>query len=316
MNVHRILHPTDFTESAAPAFARALAMAEHYGAELHLLNVTETLGEDPIRGAFDVRMDAEAFYRAQWSAADAKMQEVAATVEERNIALRSVHLRGTKPAPVILDYASDQRVDMIVMGSHGRRGFQRMVAGSVAMEVVRKAEMPVMTVGAKVKSFDGGYFDRVLVPVDFSEHARTALNLAQRFARSFDSELTALHVIEQPNVPSFYATSLELYYGSIGDIKKEAQRELIQLSEASSAVPDAMNYEVRIGHVVDEVMKTAHQIDAGLIVLSTHGATGMPRFFLGSVSERIIRSAEVPVLRLRTITTGGDAAEASAASAN
>lgn len=304
MNVRRVLHPTDFSPGALPAFDRAVVLAEHFGAELHLIHVTETFGDDPLRGVFDVRLDEETFYHDQWAKADQQMQDLADRVQQKGVELRRVHSRGRKPAPVILDYARDQQADLIVMGTHGRRGFRRMFAGSVAMEVVRKADVPVLTVGPHVRGDD--FFDRILVPVDYSEHARTALGLAKELAASFQSGLTALHVIEKPNVPAFYETNLEMFFGSVENLREEASAELVRLSEEAGHPEVPMEYEVRIGHVVDEVLKTARSTGAGMIVLSTHGTTGMPRFFLGSVSERIIRSADVPVLRLRTIKTIAD----------
>lgn len=306
MHIHRILHPTDFTHGANPAFERALEMARILDAQLHLFHVTEMLGDDPIRGAFEARSDVEAFYREQWEDADRKMDELAARADEAGVRLKRVHSRGTKPAPVILDYAAQQQIDVIVMGTHGRRGFRRLVAGSVAMEVVRKAEVPVMTVGSKATTDSDHFFDRILVPVDFSEHARTALSLAQDFARAFRSELTVLHVIEKPNVPAFYETALSMFYGSIESIMNQARTELVALSEETSRDRPKTTYEVRMGHVANEIENVARTTNAELIVLSTHGVTGMPRFFLGSVSERIIRGADVPVLRLRTVPTVAD----------
>lgn len=302
MNIARILHPTDFTKSAGPAFDRALALTRHYGAELHLLHVTETLGSDPIRGAFDARLDEDTFYRDLSKTADGKLEELAALVQGRGVKLRCVQLRGQKPAPVILEYARDERADLIVMGTHGRRGFRRMVAGSVAMEVVRKAEVPVLTVGPSVTGAEGRYFDRILVPVDFSEHAKTALGMARALAADLDSELIALHVIEKPSFPAFYEASVDMFYGSMQNMENEARMELRRMSGEVDDLIVETTFEVRVGHAVDTILRAAREFGASLIVLSTHGATGIPRFFLGSVSERIIRSAEFPVLRLKTLT--------------
>ena len=307
MHIHRVLHPTDFSESAMPAFERALVIADRLKAELHLFHVSEMLGEDPIRGAFESRTDEHSFVLDQWEGADQRMDGLVERAVSRGVKTKRVLSRGRRPASVILNYAADQHIDMIVMGTHGRRGFRRLVAGSVAMEVVRKAEVPVMTVGTNMTRDADHLFGKILVPVDFSEHARTALTLAQKFGRAFHSELTVLHVIEQPNVPAFYETSLSMFYGSMENITQQARVELEALSRETCDDPPPMSYEVRIGHVANEIETVSREIGADLIVLSTHGMTGMPRFFLGSVSERIIRGADVPVLRLRTIQTLADA---------
>ncbi|MFW5973724.1 MAG: universal stress protein, partial [Bacteroidota bacterium] len=286
MNVRRILHPTDFSESAGPAFDRGVELARCFRAELHVLHVVERLGIDPIRGAFGARLDRPRFDRELTHAADRRMEDIEKDLKRISVEHRIVRRVGSVPAQEILQYADEAGIDLVVMGTHGRRGFRKMVAGSVAIEVVRKASSPVLTVGRHVRH-SSGVFRRVLVPVDFSEHARTAFMYARDMANSLGAELHALHVFEKPAVPSFFETSIDMYYGSLEIMLDTARRELARLNDAKDSADLDAVLEVRVGYAVDEILKRAHEVQADLIVLSTHGMTAIPRFFLGSVSERV-----------------------------
>lgn len=301
MELKRILHPTDFSVSARPAFERAVILCERTGAELHLLHVTETLGSDPIRGAFDARLDEESFYARMYNRADEEMQALSGEAEARGLRVKRVHSHGTTPADVILDYAKEQALDLIVVGTHGRRGFRRMLAGSVAMEVVRRARAPVMTVSARSKKAADATFGRILVPVDFSSHARTALGCARSLAMSLGSELHVLHVIERPVFPAFYEASVEMMYGNMEGMLDEARSELRHVIATIDELDVPTTIEVVHGNAVESILEVATAKRSDLIVLSTHGLTGIPRFFLGSVSERIIRTSSIPTLRIRTL---------------
>jgi nucleotide-binding universal stress UspA family protein len=306
MELKSILHPTDFSDSARRAFERAVALSRQTGAELHLLHVTETFGEDPIRGAFDSRLDEHAFHSTALERADRLVQELQAEAEASGVRVKRIHSHGQIPSQVILDYASDQKPDVIVLGTHGRRGFRRMVAGSVAMDVVRRAIGPVITVPSRSNPLAEKAFARILVPIDFSMHARTALGCARWLAHELGSELHVLHVIEKPVFPAFYDASVEMMYGNAESMIEEARLELVHVTESVDDLDLPYTSEVVQGHAIEAILETASRLKSDLIVLSTHGLTGVSRFFLGSVSERVIRMATVPTLRLRTVTADDD----------
>ncbi len=144
--IKKILHPTDFSDGAAAAFDHALHLARHHEAELHLLHVVPTFGEDTIRGAYEAAIDADAFFQKLWDEAEAQMRALVETHQHRDVPLRHVLARGAAAGPIILDYAEAEAVDVIVMGTHGRRGVKHVLLGSVAEEVVHQALCPVLTV--------------------------------------------------------------------------------------------------------------------------------------------------------------------------
>jgi nucleotide-binding universal stress UspA family protein len=301
MEIRTILHPTDFSDSARPAFERALYVARKAEAELQLMHVTETFGSDPIRGAFDARIDEQAFYTTMFARADEQMKRLQGEAEEKGVRAKRIHAHGQIPSQAILDYAADQKPDLIIMGTHGRRGFRRMVAGSVAMEIVRRADAPVMTVPSRSREPWDRPVSRMMVPVDFSMHARTALECAMSLAHRFGAHLHILHVIEKPVFPAFYDASVEMMFGNMKSMLDEAAAELARVVRDLDGPEVPFSIEVVQGHAIEAILDVASAQAVDLVVLSTHGLTGVSKFFLGSVSERVIRMASISTLRIRTV---------------
>ena len=299
MHLNRILHPTDFSPGAGVAFDRAVEIARRYGAELHLISVSEHFGADPIRGALESRVDDDAFTNQNNIAVERNLSEQAASVPDLRIVTRRIS--GTDVAAEILRYADASDPDIIVLGTHGRRGFRRMIAGSVGMEVARRALRPTLLCPGDVRTKPEDLRTRILVPVDFSEHSLLSLAYARRLVGAAGGTVDVLHVLEQPSFPSFYKASIELHIGSTDELIEPARRELEAVSRSVDDLDINTRVEVRYGHVADEILRYAEEIDATLLVVSTHGNTGLTRFFLGSVSDRLIRAAALPVLRVRTL---------------
>ncbi len=139
---------------------------------------------------------------------------------------------------------------------------------------------------------------KILVPVDFSEYSIKALRYAARFAEQFGASLVLVHVVE----PVHYPESI-----IIPPAMEEANRERLKLARAGLAefakqrVPAGLTTETvtRLGQPFEEITTAAKDFDADLIVIATHGHTGLKHLFLGSVAERVVRLAPCPVLTVR-----------------
>lgn len=299
MDVKKILLPTDFSECSNAALDHALFLAEHFGAALDLLHVLVLHDIDPYgpQGGFPGRED---IYQRLRELASGEMTNLLEGRETGRLEIREGQRRGVAAAPAIVDYAAEEDVDLIVMGAHGRRGFRRFLLGSVAEEVVRLAPCPVLT----LRGTEGGSplheVRRVLVPFDFSKHSRTALAGATAMAASYGAGLHLLHVVEpilepHPYVPVHYRSE------SFDLPRLMAQVEKDLGSIVAEVVGDAARCEIRVleGHPAWRIAEHAEKIEADLIVMATHGRTGLSRFFLGSVTEKVVRSAHCPVLTLK-----------------
>lgn len=277
-----ILHPTDFSPHAETALDHAVGFARAYDAELHVLNV-----------------------QVPFSLPSFPIDETAAEVEAR-AALDDIRIegarverhvrRGLAPAPGIIDYADEIGADLVVMGSHGRRGVRRLLLGSVTEEVVREGNAPVLTVHEEAKAPREGY-SRILVPVDFSPRTAPQLERAADLARRFDSALDVVHVIDPPTMPDLYVP-FERLVVDIGGTTEKAMEELAELTESLRGEFDVTT-EVLVGRAAPEIADHAESTDVDLIVLPTHGHSGLDRVLLGSVAEGVLRRADCPVLILK-----------------
>lgn len=191
------------------------------------------------------------------------------------------------PADAIVDYADRKDVDLVAMGTHGRDGIERRFVGSVAERVVNAAPMPVLTVHA-MDAVPAYPYESVLVPTDGSDHAAVALQLGVDVADRSDATLHFLTVLE------------DQLLGSLTDRTERESRAADILEDAESTATDAglddVVPAVEMGSIPREIASYADENGIDLVVLGTHGRTGFDERLLGSISERVIRTASVPVL--------------------
>lgn len=133
--------------------------------------------------------------------------------------------------------------------------------------------------------------NRILVPVDFSGSALQALECAIELAKKFDASLDILHVFEEPSFPSFYGAGALAVYGHVPDLREGAAIELEKLeTQTKDKFPNVKAHLVE-GHAVDQILSFAKSNEHDLIVIATHGLTGLKHVLLGSVTERVVREA-------------------------
>jgi universal stress protein A len=142
-------------------------------------------------------------------------------------------------------------------------------------------------------------FSKILTAIDFSENAECAFDYALTLARQFNAELTIIHVINEPvDLRGFYVPHI-----SFEQLEKEIEESAVKMMETfcSARLGDFTNYKTAIvtGIPYEEITATAEKIDASLIVIGTHGRTGLDRILFGSTAERVVRSASCPVLTVR-----------------
>ena len=298
LKIQTILHPTDFSPSSRQALAHAVFLARQYDAELHLLHAVVWGGDDPDpERAFP---DPDQVLARIVAGAKSEMAALLAPHRDEPLRVREVQERGVYAGPVILDYAEEHAVDLIVVGTHGRRGPGRLMMGSVAEEVVRHASCPVLTVRAHREAADVAALERLLVPFDFSDHARTALAYARELAQTYGASLDLLHVIETHVYPTFYGNlGADSALKRVGELRQRvsAEMERIYADTAGPQVPHRI--ATADGRPAVEISRYAAEQRSGLVVLSSHGLSGLERLLLGSTAEGVVRSAPCPVLTVK-----------------
>jgi len=288
----RILVPTDFSETADRALLLARRLAGRFAAEIHLLHVRILL-EDP-----HLVEEHQRELERLMTRSDQKTREVLGRQTTDDAIVVHPHLvRGLSASESILEAMGDLGCDLVVMGTHGRRGLKHLLIGSVTEQVVRTSTVPVLTVRADASISDDP-ISRILVPFDFSDGALPAVELAGEWARSLHANITLLHVVEPVVYPEFYAVDL-LPDEMMGQIQERSGKALSELAATKlSGLP--VTTQIAVGRAVDTIVDTAEPARHDLIIVSTRGLSGFEHFLLGSVAEGVVRRAWIPVLTVRT----------------
>ncbi len=214
-----------------------------------------------------------------------------------------------KPASCILDRANTFAADLIVVGTHGTSGFEHLVLGSVAEKVLRKANCAVLTVPAHAARTSALPFRRVLCAVDFSAWSLRAFELARSLAQESRAALVAVSVIEwpwpEPPAPTFAELPAEQAIALSGFRRDRETSALEQLAKlAGDPARTGVTFEPRISHgkAHVEILRTAADVGADLIVIGVHGRNTLDLNLFGSTTHQVVRQATCPVLTLKSAT--------------
>jgi len=252
IQIKKILYPTDFSKCAEQALLHALFVARKYRAELHVLHTvffySSDLGVSEIPESY-----MEDFYEVQEKEIGDRLRNLISVHEKPDLKMKKVLYRSIKPAPAILAYADEQDIDLIIMGTHKRHGLEHMFLGSIAEEVVRRAICPVLTIRELDELKPVKALNRIMVPVDFSEHSQSALVIAKEIAKIYDAELQLLHVIEETILPAFYNN----VFASTTDIKGKSHNALERLLRDSAGPDVKVTFHIVEGHVARQIVKFA-----------------------------------------------------------
>jgi nucleotide-binding universal stress UspA family protein len=298
ISIKRILFPTDFSDSAERAFAIADSLAQKYDATLHVLHVI-VWSSAHLSPAFLYGMSAAEQDQLLANARGHAGEKIAGTVPaERTYPHTVAQVTHISAPEAIVDYVDENKIDLVVMGTHGHGAIKRFFLGSTTDKVVRLAACPVITVhpDADVADYKPR---RLLVPVDFSEQSPVLLRHAMHLAEDEGGSLDVIHVVPPQTVPSVYYT-MEPLPVPYEEIRLRAEEHLSSLLReiVGDAVPTRSF--VTIGDPVTEITERARASGYDLLVVATHGYSGIKRAFLGSVAERVVRSAPCPVLVIKS----------------
>lgn len=282
-----ILFATDFSPAAEAALPYAVGLARQYGGKVHALHVRFP-ATYPIVGPESVPVVIEAAQEQAKFEAQQMHEMLAAVPHEVTVAEGDLW-------PILNDIVEKQNTDLIVMGTHGRKGFSRALLGSAAEEVFRKAACPVLTVGPHV-SHDTGRrlgMKEILFATDFSAESLAALPLAISLAQEHESNLTLLHVIDKPETG-------ELVHPR--EYTESTVRRLQNLVPSEAGLWCEPKCRVEQGDEAAKIMEVAIALGADLIVLGVRTSTGMPgaATHVGrSVAHEVVANAQCPVLTFR-----------------
>ncbi len=312
LQIRKILCPVDFSDFSRNAFDRAVAIARLHHASVTVLHVLPVPSVPPLIPYTGAR-------RVQPETSEVDRQHVAAQLEaflaldaSTGVQVRCEVGEAPDAAWEIVARALRLSADLIVMGTHGRSGFERLLFGSVAEKVLRTASQPVLTVpsGApQVVPIGAAPFRRILCATDFSDCSLAALRYAASFALHPGVTLTVLHVVEI--TPSAYSPVMgpPLDVAGFRALLEESSRE-----DLHRAIPDAVRDVCRVEEIVTsgkphrEILRMAREQATDLIALGIMGRGAIDRLMFGSTAEAVVRSASCPVLSVRPLLANAEAA--------
>jgi len=298
LNIHRILFPTDFSSVAEDAFSHAAHIAMQYDAEVHVFNVVtpkEAQDLNPMKylPLKEVEGRSGMFFMPP---EDVTVSTPAAA--EGQVRVTYGQIESVSPAHAIIEQAKSDDIDLIVMGTHGRRGFDRLLSGSVSEEVVRQAPCPVFTVLAGEEPTDGPYVDHVLAPVDLSNQTNLIADYAAELAKVYNAKLSLLHIVEQAAYPSVYG--VDPMTPELPNVEARAREAMEELADRIRPQAPDVRTVVTMGYAAREIVDYVEDHNVDMVVMATHGRTGLSRFVIGSVAEKVVRTAPCPVFTLRS----------------
>lgn len=283
----RILYPTDGSEPAESALEYAIRIASEHGATMHVLNVADTNRDSLAQIRTEV---VDVLVREGEGIVD----EAAERVSERGVSVVSDVLQGA-PSASIVEYGTEEGVDLIVMPTHGRRGLKRYLIGSVTERVINTADVPVIAVNPDPDRTVPYPCRDLLVPTDGSPGADRALREGIAVAKATGATLHLLHVVEEGSLgPAVRSISNE-------DPRTEkANRIITEATEAVAAAPlDAIESEIVHGSPAREIRTYINEHGIDLAILGIHGESDFSRYMMGGVSAKVVRTSPIPIMWVR-----------------
>jgi len=299
--IHRILCPLDYSRFSQHALQQAVALARHFGADIDAIHVSAVAPVVAhIAVGAPIVVEPARLPDGERAELAAELGDFIKEVDVSGVGFRTTILEGN-PATAIVNRAMAWSADLIVMGTHGRTGYDRLLLGSVAEKVLRRAPCPVLIVGAR--AFDAQTDLRtadILCAVDFSSASMQALDYATGLAAKDGPGVTVLHAVEL--LADGHGMRDELLFGVPEireDLRKSAAERLheaipVELRDRCPIVEKVTN-----GKAWKEILRVADEEEADLIVLGVTGRVTADLMLFGSTTQHVLRQASCPVLTIR-----------------
>jgi nucleotide-binding universal stress UspA family protein len=278
-----ILVPTDGSDCAQAAVGYAADLASRYDAEVHALCVVDSRTLENAPQYDQIKKEREEV--AERTCNDISVSGV--PVEQA--------VRTDVPHKAILRYTTEQDIDLVVMGTHGRTGVERYLLGSVTEKVVRLSDVPALTVKAEDDGEVTYPYTDILVPTDGSGGSEAAVDPAVDVASTYDARLHALSVVDT------MAMGVDVRSGAVLEALEESAQSAVQTIEeqATQASVSAVETAIKHGNPYRGIRSYVEEHDIDLVVMGTQGRSGIERYLLGSVAEKTLRTSPVPVMTVR-----------------
>ncbi|HVX31379.1 MAG TPA: universal stress protein [Nitrolancea sp.] len=291
----RVLIPLDGSHLAETVLPAAFVIAQRCGATVTLLHVLEHNAPERVHGEQHL---------SNTQAAGAYLNDVAQRYQVEGVQTeRHVHENPEHDvARSIAAHAAELQVDLIALTTHGSGGLRGFLFGSIAQQTLRHTTRPVLLVRPEVRDGKRANYRTILVPLDGTPQASTALPLAEMLAIVGNARLHLIRVVPTVGtIPSTSGSSAAATFSpsaAAALLNIEEQEAANALAAQRDALSDTLTVtlEVRRGEVVDELQAAVERADADLVVMSTHGRAGLEGLWTGSVASKLIGRLTRPVI--------------------
>ena len=304
LQFNNVLCPIDFSEISARALSYAATLARRYDAHLEVLHVVPAFEEHPPPPDFDAE-DRPWPSREQLIAA---IERALATAGAANLRSRALAQEG-REHEIIACRARALPADLLVMGTHGRSGFNRLLLGSVTEKVLRQVTCPVLTVppAAPHTPEEPIVFNRILCAIDYSPSSLKALQYALELGRQAGGCVTVLYALEHTDPEEVLAPSpFDPCHEALADSRRRRQalidhgrRRLHALVAQEPTTWCEIEELVEVDRAYKAILRHAQEAKADLIVMGAQGTGGFELMLYGSNAQHVLRAATCPVLTMR-----------------
>lgn len=312
----RILVPLDGSKLAEQALSHAAALARATSSGLTLIRVvTAPPGANPLVWAVPVDSTTWTYHQKKLRLAQEYLASIASRLEAEGTTVQTKLVQGEAAEQIILHAQQYRETVMIVMATHGRSGLSRWLLGSVAEKILHASPAPLLLIRPEAVDSDGEIslfgadlpvYRTILVPLDGSLLAEAALDHAQMLAAATGASLLLVSVAYAFN-DSIVAGRFEIK-GRVEVLREHERKRLTAyLSDVAHEIEEAgitVRTQLSEGDPAEEILRAGSLAGADLIVMSTHGRSGLERLWLGSVAMRVAHTAQLPVLLVGIRSTG------------
>jgi len=287
LKVQEILIPLDGSTEAESVLPYLRDLAPKFGSRVHILGVC--IGRKTRR----VNRLIEDY-----------INRTANKLHSDNIKAEPV-IRYGVAADKILDFTAEKEIALIIMATHGRSGITRWWMGSVAEKVISEATAPVLLVRSKRPSTTRAtdklnFTHKILAPLDGSDIGEAALPYAETIATNSRASVSLLQVISPPGTVEANLLGGPDWRKFVKAMHDAGENYLKSVAERLSGRGVKVTYEVATGDPADKIVEYAEDKGINLIAMSTHGRTGVARWVLGSVADKVLHGARIPILLVRS----------------
>ncbi len=319
LQLKKVLVPTDFEIAARNAYAHAESLVKEFGGDVDILHVIPTLKyfhESLKTVGYPIDMEEDLYPKLTEKAKEKVMEDMKTYISEEYRGQELVKI-APKASEVIMETAEKNKCDVIVMGAHNNEPME-MILGTITDRVIRRSNIPVLSVPPDVEA---ERINNIVVPTDFSDRSLRGIKSAVRFAMALEAKITILHVLE------LYGSSGDRQKGEISreeasevrkrmfekiqnilqkmddcdcQISSDSSGDVLIFSENGKDTTIPFNLEVTRGVSAHyEIVDYANN-NADMVVITTHGRSGLAHFLLGSTTEKVVRWSTKPVFVTRT----------------